>query len=65
MTWQNLIEQLLAELRRVCETGKLATVLIMILITMVLMQWTDGRIYRLILVTSGICVLISLVIYVL
>lgn len=45
-------------------SGKVATALIMMLITMVLMQWTDWRIYRPILYVSGVCVLISLVVYV-
>lgn len=45
-------------------SGKLATALIMVLITMVLMQWTDWSIYSPILYASGACVLISLVIYV-
>jgi CDP-diacylglycerol--glycerol-3-phosphate 3-phosphatidyltransferase len=45
-------------------SGKLATALLMVLITMVLMQWTSWRIYKPLLLTSGLCVLISLVIYV-
>jgi CDP-diacylglycerol--glycerol-3-phosphate 3-phosphatidyltransferase len=45
-------------------SGKLATALIMVLITMVLMQWSDWKIYTPILYISGACVLISLVIYV-
>ena len=45
-------------------SGKIATVLIMMLITMVLMQWTDWKIYRPLLYASGVCVLISLAVYV-
>ena len=45
-------------------SGKVATALIMILIAMVLMQWTDWRIYPAVLYASGACVMISLVIYV-
>lgn len=45
-------------------SGKLATALIMVLITMVLMQWTSWVIYKPILLSSGLCVLISLIIYV-
>ena len=45
-------------------SGKVATALSMVLIAMVLLQWTDEIVFPLVLYTVGACVAISLVIYV-